>query len=112
MAESRSMKASSRPCRYDRVAQSVDPASSYVAALFAKGGRRDIEEDRRGGDRDVMARRTATRARIAGEVADLWFHCLVLLARHVWGLPTCWRIGAARRGFRHREKASARPATD
>jgi phosphoribosyl-ATP pyrophosphohydrolase len=30
----------------------------------------------------VMAAKDGDRERIVSEVADLWFHCLVLLARH------------------------------
>ena len=59
------------------------PTTSYVARLFAKGDGRDAEEDRRGGDRGgdgLQGRRPGER--IVAEVADLWFHSMLALARY------------------------------
>ena len=72
----------------DRVAATIasrrdaDPASSYVAALFAKGDDAILKKIGEEATEAVMAGKDGDPARITAEVADLWFHCLVLLARH------------------------------
>ena len=43
-----------------------------------------------------MAAKDGDKLRIIAEVADLWFHCLVLLARHGLG-PDDVRVELARR---------------
>src|SRR6186997_2081200 len=63
----------------------ADPASSYVASLFAKGDDAILKKIGEEATETVMAAKDGDRARITAEVADLWFHCLVLLARHGLG---------------------------
>jgi len=60
----------------------ADPASSYVAALFAKGEDAILKKIGEEATETVMAAKDGDKIRICAEVADLWFHCLVLLARH------------------------------
>jgi phosphoribosyl-ATP pyrophosphohydrolase len=60
----------------------ADPGSSYVAALFAKGDDAILKKIGEEATETVMAGKDGDPARITSEVADLWFHCLVLLARH------------------------------
>ncbi|MEO6748740.1 MAG: phosphoribosyl-ATP diphosphatase [Casimicrobiaceae bacterium] len=60
----------------------ADPASSYVAALFAKGDDAILKKIGEEATETVMAAKDGVRERITAEVADLWFHCIVLLARH------------------------------
>ena len=62
-----------------------DPASSYVAKLFAKGDDAILKKIGEEATETVMA---AKDARVAGdsakllyEVADLWFHSMVLLSK-------------------------------
>ena len=62
-----------------------DPATSYVAKLFAKGDDAILKKIGEEATETVMA---AKDARVSGdaskvlyECADLWFHSLVLLAR-------------------------------
>ena len=59
----------------------ADPTSSYVAGLYAKGLdyilKKIIEE---AGEVAIAAKNTDDRHLIK-EVADLWFHCMVLLAQ-------------------------------
>ena len=57
-------------------------ATSYVAALFAKGEDAILKKIGEEATETVMAAKDGDRARIVAEVADLWFHCLVLLAHH------------------------------
>ena len=86
----------------DRLAATIalrmgaDPASSYVAALFAKGDDAILKKIGEEATETVMAAKDGDRLRIAAEVADLWFHCLVLLERHGLG-PDDVRAELARR---------------
>jgi len=60
----------------------ADPGSSYVASLFAKGDDAILKKIGEEATETVMAAKDGDPGRITAEVADLWFHCLVLLARH------------------------------
>jgi phosphoribosyl-ATP pyrophosphohydrolase len=60
----------------------ADPASSYVASLFARGDDAILKKIGEEATETVMAGKDGDPQRIVSEVADLWFHCLVLLARH------------------------------
>jgi phosphoribosyl-ATP pyrophosphohydrolase len=63
----------------------ADPLESYVASLFARGDDAILKKIGEEATETVMAGKDGDGARIAHEVADLWFHCLVLLARHGLG---------------------------
>ena len=63
----------------------ADPKSSYVASLFARGDDAILKKIAEEATETVMAAKDGDKIRIAAEVADLWFHCLVLLARHGLG---------------------------
>jgi phosphoribosyl-ATP pyrophosphohydrolase len=86
----------------DRLAATIasrrgaDPSSSYVAALFAKGEDAILKKIGEEATEVVMAAKDGDKLRIAAEVADLWFHCLVLLAAHGLG-PDDVRAELARR---------------
>ena len=58
----------------------ADPNASYVAALFAKGEDAILKKIGEEATETVMAAKDGDKLRITAEVADLWFHCLVLLA--------------------------------
>ena len=60
----------------------ADPSSSYVASLFAKGNDAILKKIGEEATETVIAGKDGVPARIASEMADLWFHCLVLLAHH------------------------------
>jgi phosphoribosyl-ATP pyrophosphohydrolase len=62
-----------------------DPSTSYVARLL--GGSEDGMLKKIGEEATelVMAGKDGEPRRIVAETADLWFHCLVLLARHGLG---------------------------
>jgi phosphoribosyl-ATP pyrophosphohydrolase len=57
-----------------------DPQTSYVARLFARGEDAVLKKLGEEATEAVMAGKTGDRLRIVGEMADLWFHCLVALA--------------------------------
>ena len=86
----------------------ADPASSYVAALFAKGDDAILKKIGEEATETVMAAKDGDAARIASEVADLWFHCLVLLARHGMGPSEVLAELARREGRSGHDEKSAR----
>jgi phosphoribosyl-ATP pyrophosphohydrolase len=59
-----------------------DPAKSYVARLFHKGGDAILKKIGEEATEVVMACKDGVPAKIVGEVADLWFHCLIALSAH------------------------------
>ena len=63
----------------------ADPKLSYVASLFARGDDAILKKIGEEATETVMAAKDGDKIQITAEVADLWFHCLVLLARHGLG---------------------------
>jgi phosphoribosyl-ATP pyrophosphohydrolase len=57
-----------------------DPDKSYVARLFAKGLDSMLKKVGEEATEVVMAAKDGDPARVTAEVADLWFHCMVVLA--------------------------------
>ena len=62
--------------------RNADPSSSYVASLNAKGHDQILKKVAEEAVETVLAAKLADRAGLVHEVADLWFHCLVMLAWH------------------------------
>lgn len=58
----------------------ADPDSSYVARLYAKGLDAILKKIGEEATETVMAAKDGEADKIVYEVADLWFHTLVLLA--------------------------------
>lgn len=63
----------------------ADPDSSYVARLYAKGLDAILRKIGEEATETVMAAKDGAADRIVCEVADLWFHSLVLLAHQGLG---------------------------
>jgi len=63
----------------------ADPDSSYVAKLYAKGLDAILKKIGEEATETVMAAKDGAPRQIVYEVADLWFHTLVLLAREGLG---------------------------
>lgn len=59
----------------------ADPASSYVAKLYAKGLDAILKKIGEEATETVMAAKDANPQQVVYEIADLWFHTLVLLAQ-------------------------------
>jgi len=57
-----------------------DPGKSYVARLLAQAPDAVLKKIGEEATETVMAAKDADPARIVSETADLWFHCLVMLA--------------------------------
>jgi phosphoribosyl-ATP pyrophosphohydrolase len=72
----------------DRLAEAIesrkggDPERSYVARLLADGEDAVLKKIGEEATEAVMAGKSGERQRIVGEMADLWFHCLVALAHY------------------------------
>jgi phosphoribosyl-ATP pyrophosphohydrolase len=62
-----------------------DPGSSYVASLFAKGTDAILKKIGEEATETVLAAKEGDRLKIVRETADLWFHCLVMLAHNGLG---------------------------
>jgi phosphoribosyl-ATP pyrophosphohydrolase/phosphoribosyl-AMP cyclohydrolase len=58
------------------------PEGSYVASLFAGGSDRILKKVLEESVEVLLASKEADRAQLVYEMADLWFHSLVLLAQH------------------------------
>lgn len=63
----------------------ADPGSSYVAGLYAKGLDAILKKIGEEATETVMAAKDGVPEKIVHEVADLWFHTLVLLAQQGLG---------------------------
>jgi phosphoribosyl-ATP pyrophosphohydrolase len=61
--------------------KSADPQSSYVAKLYAKGMDSILKKIGEEATETVMAAKDGDSQKIIHETADLWFHCLVMLAQ-------------------------------
>ena len=59
-----------------------DPAASYVAKLFSKGPDAALKKVGEEATELVMAAKDKQPERIVSEMADLWFHCLVVLTEN------------------------------
>jgi phosphoribosyl-ATP pyrophosphohydrolase len=59
----------------------ADPASSYVAGLYAKGLDTILKKVGEEATEAVVAAKGGDRQQLIKELADLWFHTLVLLAQ-------------------------------
>ena len=60
---------------------------SYVSSLFAKGKDEILKKIGEEAIEVIIASKAADRQQIVHELADLWFHCMVLMAED--GLSHC-----------------------
>lgn len=72
-----------------KLANGGDPQASYVSRLFARGPDAFLKKIGEEATEAVMAAKDLdadpgepARSRFVGEVADLWFHCMVALAHY------------------------------
>jgi len=59
----------------------ADPETSYVAGLYQKGLDSILKKIGEESAETIIAAKTGDKEQIVYETADLWFHCLVLLAQ-------------------------------
>ena len=62
--------------------RSADPDTSYVASLFARGEDIILRKLMEEATESLLASKQGDKLGLVREVADLWFHSLVLLAWH------------------------------
>jgi phosphoribosyl-ATP pyrophosphohydrolase len=62
--------------------RTADPSTSYVAALFARGEDAILRKLSEEAAECLLASKQGDKLGVVREVADLWFHSLVLLAWH------------------------------
>ena len=63
----------------------ADPESSYVAGLFAKGEDAILRKVGEEAVEVMLASKSGDKLHLVRELADLWFHTLVLLSSHGLG---------------------------
>lgn len=61
--------------------KNADPQSSYVAKLYAKGLDGILKKIGEESAETIIAAKGGDKSQVVYEVADLWFHTLVLLAQ-------------------------------
>ena len=72
----------------ERIAKTInerkggDPEKSYVAKLFAKGDDAMLKKIGEEATETVLAAKSGDRLALVRETADLWFHSMIVLARH------------------------------
>jgi len=62
--------------------RAADPDRSYVARLFSRGEDQILKKVGEEATEVVMAGKDGDAAKIVAETADLWFHCVVMLAHY------------------------------
>jgi len=62
-----------------------DASKSYVAQLFAKGEDAMLKKLGEEATETVLAAKSGDRLALVRETADLWFHSMIVLARHGLG---------------------------
>ncbi len=60
----------------------ADPSTSYVAKMLARGEDAILKKIGEEATETVMAAKDGDPQRIVAEAADLWFHCLLMLAHY------------------------------
>jgi phosphoribosyl-ATP pyrophosphohydrolase len=60
----------------------ASPESSYVAKLFSKGEDAILKKIAEEATEVMLASKEGDKTHLVHETADLWFHCMVLLAQH------------------------------
>ncbi len=78
--------------------RAADPSTSYVAALNAKGLDAILKKVGEEATETVIAAKGTDRDAVVRETADLWFHCLVMLAWHGVGAADVLRELERREG--------------
>ncbi len=87
----------------------ADPSSSYVASLYSKGLDAILKKVGEEATETVMAAKDGDPDKVVYEVADLWFHTMVLLAQQGLEPQNIIDELARRMGVSgHEEKASRR----
>ena len=84
--------------------------SSYVARLLSRAPDAVLKKIGEEATETVMAAKDGVRERIVSETADLWFHCLVMLAQYDLGPVDVLAELARREGLSGIEEKALRKA--
>lgn len=87
----------------------AEPSSSYIASLNAKGLDAILKKVGEEATEAVIAGKAGSREAIVHETADLWFHCLVMLAWHGVGVAEVLAELERREGRSGLEEKASRP---
>jgi len=87
----------------------ADPDSSYVAKLYSKGLDSILKKIGEEATETVMAAKDGNTEQIIYETADLWFHCMVLLAQQGLGPDDVLNELDRRFGLSGLEEKASRP---
>ena len=89
--------------------KSADPQSSYVAKLYAKGMDGILKKIGEEATETIIAAKEGDKQQIVYETADLWFHCMVMLAKAGLKPQDVLDELARREGLSGIEEKAARP---
>jgi phosphoribosyl-ATP pyrophosphohydrolase len=87
----------------------VDPTASYVAQLFAKGNDAILKKVAEEAAEVLLAAKDGDKLLIVREIADLWFHTLVLLSFQGLGPDDVLAELRRREGISGIDEKAARP---
>lgn len=87
----------------------AEPDSSYVARLYSKGLDAILKKVGEEATETVMAAKDGVPDKIVYETADLWFHCMVLLAHQGLGPEDVLKELQRRFGLSGLEEKASRP---
>ena len=87
----------------------ADPKSSYVASLRAKGLDTILKKIGEEATETVIAAKSGDRDAVIHETADLWFHCLVMLAQQGIGVDAVLAELERREGRSGIDEKNSRP---
>lgn len=91
-----------------RKGQNPEESESYVAQLFAKGEDKILKKVIEEAGEVLMAAKDGDAPHLLYEVADLWFHSMVLLSQHGLGADDVVRELARRQGLSGLAEKAAR----
>ena len=60
----------------------ASPETSYVAKLFSKGEDAILKKVGEEATEVILASKGGDKSHLVYETADLWFHCMIMLAHH------------------------------
>jgi phosphoribosyl-ATP pyrophosphohydrolase len=92
--------------------RSADPSVSYVARLLGKGNDAILKKIGEEATEVVLAAKDGAPTHIVNETADLWFHCLVMLAHHNIGVDQVLAELSRREGLSGLDEKASRKAQD
>ncbi len=89
-----------------------DPEKSYVARLLSRHEDGILKKIGEEATETVMAAKDGNKDKIVAETADLWFHCMVMLAKYDLSVQDVLNELARREGMPGLEEKAARKAIE